>query len=47
MPPDLDPDDEEVGFDDAPGDFEENLAALLEVDPEAMDPTIEEPEQDA
>jgi len=42
-----DPDDEQIGFDQAPGTFEETLGALLEVDPEAVEDGEEEPEQDA
>jgi len=30
-----------------PGTFEENLAAILEVDPEDLEDGTEEPEQDA
>jgi len=44
--PEPDEDEEQIGFDQAPGTFEENLAALLGVDPEAVEDGLEEPGQD-
>jgi hypothetical protein len=41
-----DPEEERIGFEDAPGDFEENLAALLGVDPETVEDGEEEPPQE-
>jgi hypothetical protein len=42
----LEPDDDEERF-GLEGSFEENLKKLLEVDPETLDDSEEEPEQDA
>jgi len=42
----MEPDEDEEPV-SLPGTFEENLKKLLEVDPETLDDSEEEPEQDA
>jgi hypothetical protein len=42
--PDPEEDEERISL---PGTFEDNLKAILEVDPEALEDGEEEPEQDA